>query len=83
MKGSKVHEQQKEDQGKHGPTAEWNKGPGDKKNMVKVKVLHAFFISAFTGKAGLQQSQVPQTRGYVWSKEDLPSGEDQARLLLN
>lgn len=53
------------------------------KNMVKVKVLPAFFVSAFTGKTGLQQSQVPQTKGEVWSNEDLPSVEDQARLLLN
>lgn len=51
--------------------------------MVKAEVLPAFFISAFTGKAGLQQSQVPQTRGTVWNKEDVPSVEDQARLLLN
>lgn len=39
------------------------------KKMVKVEVLHPFFTSAFTGKAGLQQSQVPQ--------KDLPSLEDQ------
>jgi len=51
--------------------------------MVKAKVLLAFFISVFTGKAGLQQPQVPQTRGKLWSKEDLPSMEDKARLLLN
>lgn len=25
-----VHQQQKEDQGKCGPTAEWSRGPGDK-----------------------------------------------------
>ena len=31
MKGRKLHEQQKEDQGNHGPTAEYDKGPGDKK----------------------------------------------------
>ena len=43
-----------------------------RENTERAKVLHAFFISVFTGETGLQESQAPKTRGKVWSKEDLP-----------
>lgn len=50
----------------------------------KAEVLSAFLPSVFTGKTGLQQSQVPETRENVWSKEDLPLvEEDQFREQLN
>ncbi|GAB0183716.1 mitochondrial enolase superfamily member 1 [Grus japonensis] len=52
--------------------------PGDlvTKDIEKAKVLSAFFVSAFTSMTGFQQSQVPKTDGKAWSKEDLPSVEE-------
>lgn len=44
------------------------------KGMEKAEVPSAFFALVFTNKTSLQQSQNPETRGEVWSKEDLPSG---------
>jgi len=50
------------------------------KEKVKAEVLNAFFASVFTDKTNLQQSPAPQTRGELWSKEDLPWVEaDQVR----
>ncbi|KAK4828881.1 hypothetical protein QYF61_001439 [Mycteria americana] len=40
-------------------------------DMVKAEVLNAFFASVFTSKTGLQEPQVPDTRGKGWSKEDV------------
>ncbi|KAK4808476.1 hypothetical protein QYF61_005793 [Mycteria americana] len=40
-------------------------------NMEKAEVLNAFFASVSTNKTGLQESQVPETRGKGWSKEDV------------
>ncbi|KAK4824554.1 LOW QUALITY PROTEIN: hypothetical protein QYF61_016158 [Mycteria americana] len=40
------------------------------KDMEKVEVLNAFFTLVFTDKIGLQESQVLETRGKVWRKED-------------
>lgn len=34
----------------------------------RAKVLHAFFLSEFTGKANLQESQASKTRGKMHSK---------------
>ena len=42
-------------------------------NIEKAGVLNAFFTLVFTGKTTLQESQVPENSGKVWSKEDLPS----------
>lgn len=53
-------------------------------NREKAEVLGAFLPSVFTGKTGLQQSQIPETRENVWSKDDLPLvREDQFREHLN
>lgn len=41
--------------------------------MEKAKVLNAFFASVFTGKAGLQESQAPETSKKAWSMADLSS----------
>ena len=54
------------------------------KDMEKGKVFNSFFLSVFTGKSSLQESQAPESRGKVWSKEDLPSLEKvQVREHLN
>lgn len=55
-----------------------------KNDTEKAKVLNAFFISFVTAKTGLQEPQAPKTKGRVWSKQDLPSvEEDQPREHLN
>lgn len=46
------------------------------KAREKAKVLNTFFASVFAGETSLQESPVPETRGKVWSKEDLPSAEE-------
>ena len=53
-------------------------GTGDlvTNNMEKAKVLNAFFAPVFTGNTCLQNSQVPETFGKVWSKETFPSAEE-------
>jgi len=54
------------------------------KDAKKPELLNAFFALVFTGKTDLPESQVPEGREKVWSKEDLPSmEEDQAREHLN
>lgn len=40
------------------------------------KILNAFFTSVFTGKIYLEEFQVPENRGKVWSKEDLSFTEE-------
>ncbi|KAK4807239.1 hypothetical protein QYF61_024359 [Mycteria americana] len=45
-------------------------------DMEKAEVLNALFASVFTSKTSLQESQVPETKGKVWSKEDLALVED-------
>lgn len=42
----------------------------------KAEVLKLFFASLFTGKMGLRESQVPETRGEIWSKKDVPLVEE-------
>ncbi|KAK4806831.1 hypothetical protein QYF61_005627 [Mycteria americana] len=42
-------------------------------DMEKAEVLNVSFASVFTSKTGLQESQVPEPRGKVWSKEDVPN----------
>lgn len=50
----------------------------------KAKILTAFFDSVFTGKTSIQESQAPETRGKVWSKEVLSSvKKDQVKEHLN
>ncbi|KAK4811069.1 hypothetical protein QYF61_016355, partial [Mycteria americana] len=44
--------------------------------MEKAEVPNAFFASVFASKTGLQECQVPETRGKVWSKEDVPLVEE-------
>lgn len=38
----------------------------------EAKVLNAFFVSVFTDKTDLQESQAPEIKGKVCSKEDYP-----------
>ena len=45
-------------------------------DMEKTEVLNAFFTLVFTSKTCLQESQAPETRAKLWSKEDLPSMEE-------
>ena len=53
-------------------------------DMEKADVLNAFFASAFTSKTGLQESQVPATRGKGWIKDDVPLvEEDQVKEYLS
>lgn len=48
--------------------------------MEEAEVLNAIFMSVFTSKTHLQKSEGPETKGKVWSKEDLPLlEEDQVR----
>ncbi|GAB0193858.1 mitochondrial enolase superfamily member 1 [Grus japonensis] len=52
-------------------------------NMEKAEVLHAAFASICTSKTSFPESQVPETSGRVWSKEDIPLvEEDQVREYL-
>lgn len=54
------------------------------KGHGKGRRLKAFFALVYTGKMILQESQVPENRGEVCSKEDLPSvEEDLIREYLN
>lgn len=53
-------------------------------DMEKDKIFNAFFASDFTVKNCLQESQISETTGKVWSKEDLSLGqEDLVREHLN
>ncbi|KAK4807033.1 hypothetical protein QYF61_000362 [Mycteria americana] len=45
-------------------------------DMEKAEVLNAAFASVFTSKTSLQESQAPEARGKVWSKEDVPLVEE-------
>lgn len=50
----------------------------------KAEVLNAFFVSFITAKTGLQEAQATETKGKVWSKEDIPVVEvEQPRKHLN
>ena len=52
--------------------------------MEKGEMLNVIFASVFSSKTCLQESQVLETRGKVWSKEDFSLvEEDQARQCLN
>lgn len=52
-------------------------------DVEKAEVLNACLPFVFTGNTGLQQSQVPETRENIWSK-DLPLvKEDLFREHLN
>ncbi|GAB0177898.1 mitochondrial enolase superfamily member 1 [Grus japonensis] len=53
-------------------------------DMEKAEVLNAGFLSVFTSKTGLQESQVLETKGKDWSKKDVPLiEEDQIREYLS
>lgn len=39
--------------------------------MEKAEILNAFFISVFASKTGLQKCQTLETKGTIWSKEDV------------
>ena len=43
-------------------------------NTERDKVLHAFFLSEFTGKTNLQESQAPKTRGKEQGRLTLGAG---------
>lgn len=61
-------------------------GEGDlmTNDTEKTKILNAAFISVFTGKTSIQESQAPETRGKVWSEEVLSSvKKDQVKEHLN
>lgn len=52
--------------------------------MEKVEIPNAAFASVLTSETGLQESQVPETRGKGWSKEYvLLVEEDQVREYLS
>lgn len=52
--------------------------------MEEASALNAFFDSVFTGKTSLQECQALKTSGNPWSREDLPSvEEDLVREYLN
>ena len=54
------------------------------KDIKRVEVLSGFFTLVFSGITCLQESQTPETRGNVWTKEDLPLVEkDQVREYLS
>ncbi|KAK4806622.1 hypothetical protein QYF61_013877 [Mycteria americana] len=54
------------------------------KDIGKAEVLNAFFTSAFSSKSNLQESQVPESSGKGWSKEDgTLAEEDGAREYLS
>ncbi|KAK4832509.1 hypothetical protein QYF61_023574 [Mycteria americana] len=54
------------------------------KGTEKAKVLITFFTSVLTHKTNPQQSQASAIRGKFWSKDDLPSvEEDQVKEHLN
>lgn len=54
------------------------------KDIKRAEVLNGFFTLVFCGKTCLQESQTPETRGNVWTKEDLLLVEkDQVREYLN
>ena len=75
--------QQKEGWRKCGPSA---KGAEDlvTKDMKEASVLSAAFASGFTAKTSLQECQALKTSGKVWSREGLPSvEEDHVREDLN
>lgn len=62
----------------------WSPGKMVTNDMGKVEVIYNFFASIFTGNIGLQESQASETRRKVWSKEEVPSvDEDQVREHLN
>jgi len=52
--------------------------------MEKFEVLNILFASVFTSKISLQETQVPETKGKVCSKEDVPLvEEDEVRQYLS
>lgn len=64
------------------PTAEGDAGPGYT-GHVRGRVLNTFFAKSSLPRVSLQESQVPETREKIWSKDDLPLvEEDQVRQYL-
>lgn len=54
------------------------------RDREKAEVLNAFFTLVFTIKAGPQESQVPETWGKGWRKEDGSMvGDDQVKEYLS
>ena len=45
-------------------------------DIEKAKVVSDVFVSVFTSKTSLQESQIPDTRGKGWSEEDVPLLEE-------
>jgi len=45
-------------------------------DMEEAEVLNAVFASGFTSKTGLQESGVPEIRGEVWTRKDVPLLEE-------
>lgn len=75
----KLQKEQKKNQGKCTPDAEWGRRP-DEKGMENAKVLGAHFTSLFTVETCHQELQSPEIRRKVWNMKDLPFlGEDQLR----
>ena len=51
--------------------------------MEKAEVPNIFCTAALSSKSGLQEPRVPETKGKIWSKEDVPLvEEDQVREYL-
>lgn len=40
-------------------------------DVGKAEILNAFFTLVFTSKTGLQKCQTLETRGKIWSNEDI------------
>lgn len=59
-------------------------GKVEKKDMVKIEIFNSLFTLFLTAKIFLHKSQTLETREKVWSKEDLPSAEeDDLRQCIN
>lgn len=53
-------------------------------DVEKAEILNAFFTLVFTSKTGLQKCQTLETRGTIWSREDITLvQEDQVREYLS
>ena len=57
-------------------------GTGDLviRDVEKAEEFHAFFTLVFASKTCLQEVQVPETSGTVWSREDFLSVEEEDQV---